>query len=485
MGRDEEWIELLAQHAENWVWWSDTRAHFQRGDEISLLPPEVPSYKPVRTVCQFYHRISNGGVERSMASLANRFSEMGYTSVVACEEPIDESSYELSEEIKKVTIPPVDWNNIQESIRKRYQALAKEVRSLGIDAFVCHTWLAETIVLDRIACAHLGVRFVMVANGIFTFPLLYDRNRFFAHPYFVGLCDSVVVLNQANYEHYSQFNPRVHMMPNPVSPELEAHARMCDIARIQFGHRLLWVGRFDPYKRPEDAIEVFARVKQSIPDATLTMVGKSEDGSFEPVLKSLAEQLNVDDSIRFIGYVSDPWEYYLDADILLSTSISEGFCMVLLEASAAGLPVAMYQLEYLPFDSSGGVVSAPRRDVQALADCAIRAMKDVETLKKMSAESRACYEQLYAFDFTSSWFDVFNDAVEEWRTSVNTAWSVLIEQLDHMFVSGERQISSLKDECVRREEAARAETRDEYENSRSYRLGRTITELPRRIAGRG
>ncbi|MBU4511567.1 glycosyltransferase family 4 protein [bacterium] len=65
------------------------------------------------------------------------------------------------------------------------------------------------------------------------------------------------------------------------------------------------------------------------------------EGPDEKKLKSLAEELNLQDKILFLGHIdhSDLPKYYSAADVFVRPSLSEGLGNVFLEAMAAGLPV--------------------------------------------------------------------------------------------------------------------------------------------------
>ena len=102
------------------------------------------------------------------------------------------------------------------------------------------------------------------------------------------------------------------------------------------------MGRFEERKRPVDAVRILAAVRRSIPDARLVMVGKSEDGVQEGLVLEYAADLGVAEAVELAGYQRDVAPFYRDAALLVSTTEIEGFNMVLLEASAAGLPAVMY-----------------------------------------------------------------------------------------------------------------------------------------------
>lgn len=111
--------------------------------------------------------------------------------------------------------------------------------------------------------------------------------------------------------------------------------------------RLLHVGRISFEKNCEIVIEAFARVKKSLPDARLDIIG---DGPALPSLKILAERLGLEGEVSFAGFV--PRErlasLYPRYDIFLTASTMETQGLVVLEAIASGLPCAGVDAYALP-----------------------------------------------------------------------------------------------------------------------------------------
>ncbi|MEL7672198.1 MAG: glycosyltransferase family 4 protein [Chloroflexota bacterium] len=98
---------------------------------------------------------------------------------------------------------------------------------------------------------------------------------------------------------------------------------------------LLWVGFPSPAKNVDLLLEAFARVRQRYPAARLVMAG---DFSQRPNFRQRAEA----QSVIFPGLVSytDLPAYYQLAEVYVHSSRYEGIARVLMEALAAGTPVA-------------------------------------------------------------------------------------------------------------------------------------------------
>lgn len=97
---------------------------------------------------------------------------------------------------------------------------------------------------------------------------------------------------------------------------------------------ICWIGRFTKIKDPFLAVESFIKFEQKASrKVLLLMVGDGE--LFEPV-GNLVKQ--IDSNIKLVGWKTDVSVYLAAADLLLLTSLNEGFGLVVAEAGWYGKP---------------------------------------------------------------------------------------------------------------------------------------------------
>lgn len=123
-----------------------------------------------------------------------------------------------------------------------------------------------------------------------------------------------------------------------------------DLAATKRGTDVLFVGRISPQKRQEDLIKAFAVYKRYFdPGSRLLLVGSPASSRYRDSLGSFVRRLGLDDVV-FTGKVSFPalLAYYRSADVFLSLSEHEGFCVPLLEAMAQDLPVIAFAAAAVP-----------------------------------------------------------------------------------------------------------------------------------------
>lgn len=63
------------------------------------------------------------------------------------------------------------------------------------------------------------------------------------------------------------------------------------------------------------------------------------EGNEESSYKELAHLLNISDYVHFIGFQVNPYPYIKEANVLISSSITEGYPLVVCEALSLGVPV--------------------------------------------------------------------------------------------------------------------------------------------------
>ena len=104
------------------------------------------------------------------------------------------------------------------------------------------------------------------------------------------------------------------------------------------GFRLLYVGRLVYWKGLHLGLMAFAKLLESHPRTTLTVVGKGPDGAW---LRELAQRLGIGDAVNWIPNLehAEVMQAYLRHDAFLFPSLHDSSGNVVLEALSSGLPV--------------------------------------------------------------------------------------------------------------------------------------------------
>lgn len=161
----------------------------------------------------------------------------------------------------------------------------------------------------------------------------------------------------------------IDLVPNGVNTAVFSPVEDRESLRREWGVPvdrtvLLSLGRVSEAKQPVRLVEVFDRVRESVPDALLVVAGGGEQ--LERT-RARAKALGLCDHVRFLGpvdYRHVPDLYRL-ADCYVMASRSEGSPLSLLEALSSGLPAivsAIPPLQFVGEASLGRVVEFADRD---------------------------------------------------------------------------------------------------------------------------
>ena len=103
-----------------------------------------------------------------------------------------------------------------------------------------------------------------------------------------------------------------------------------------YDYDLIYVGRLTYQKNPQRLLRLCARLKESKPDLKVAIVGT---GELEKELKALSQELNLEDTVHFLGFQPNPIKMVACSKAMILTSRWEGTPMCALEAMALGTPV--------------------------------------------------------------------------------------------------------------------------------------------------
>ena len=126
------------------------------------------------------------------------------------------------------------------------------------------------------------------------------------------------------------------VLPNPVAFGGEGEA-LVGALWDEGGPRLVAVGRLAPQKGFDLLLPAFAEILGEFPQALLAILGQ---GPEEAALRELSAQLGIAERVRFAGHVTRPQEWFREAALFVLSSRYEGMSNAMLEAAAAGLPIA-------------------------------------------------------------------------------------------------------------------------------------------------
>jgi glycosyltransferase involved in cell wall biosynthesis len=172
---------------------------------------------------------------------------------------------------------------------------------------------------------------------------------------------------------------------------------------------VLAMGRLTDQKGFDLLLQAWARLGKARDRWCLRIVGS---GRNEAELKRLARQLQVTDSVTFVGLVRQVEREFRSASIYVMSSRWEGLGMTLLEAQHFGLPCVSTDCPVGPREILGGKKSGllvPADDAQALADSMACLMRDPELRSTMGQAALANAAHYRPEQVWSQWQELFDD----------------------------------------------------------------------------
>jgi L-malate glycosyltransferase len=150
----------------------------------------------------------------------------------------------------------------------------------------------------------------------------------------------------------------------------------------------LFVGRLAPHKRQDEVIRAFALYRRRhAPDARLTLVGEPLNEGYLHALRALAEQAGgvaIESSLRQEQLA----RRYADASVFVCLSEHEGFCVPLLEAFAAGVPVIARPAGGVPETAGDAALLVDDRDPAVVAELIELLQSDAELREELVERGR-------------------------------------------------------------------------------------------------
>jgi glycosyltransferase involved in cell wall biosynthesis len=167
------------------------------------------------------------------------------------------------------------------------------------------------------------------------------------------------------------------------------------------------IGRHSIEKQFDILIKIWKKVVVEYPDWTLKIYGET-DG--EKTIEKLVQQLNMNNHVKLYAPIKNIDEVYCNASILLNTSSSEAFGLVIVEAMAFGLPVIAFDSasgpKFLINNEKNGLL-VENNDIQTYAN-KIKGLIQNETLRQTLGENAK--ESVSRFNLDSimkQWHELF------------------------------------------------------------------------------
>ncbi|MFE2425168.1 DUF3492 domain-containing protein [Streptomyces sp. NPDC059373] len=179
---------------------------------------------------------------------------------------------------------------------------------------------------------------------------------------------------------------------------------------------LVWVGRIDPAKDLIALLHAFAAVRRQLPGARLRVIhgtaGGPASAGYLAHCRGLAAQLFPDEAANAVSVGENPvtfeplgapgaaglGEAYAAGDVVVLSSIVEGFPVTLVEAMACGRATVSTDVGAVREVIGGTGLVVPPRNPRALAEACVALLRDPERRHRLGAAARERALELFTVE---------------------------------------------------------------------------------------
>jgi glycosyltransferase involved in cell wall biosynthesis len=162
---------------------------------------------------------------------------------------------------------------------------------------------------------------------------------------------------------------------------------------------VLYLGRLKKYKQLPRLIAMMPRVREHVAGARLLVVGW---GDARPEAEAAARRMGLEDSVSFLGFVSEEEKsvLYRRSWVLATASMVEGWGLTVVEANAAGTPAVAFDVPGLNESIVDGRTGRLVGSDEEFADALVELLGDENLRRSLSDEARA-WASRFSWDATS------------------------------------------------------------------------------------
>lgn len=367
--------------------------------------------RPVRSILLATNHLRTGGISNVIVSQARILRDAGYRVTIVAREPGSD-----------VSLVPFGVTFAEVSPAPLGDAVAEWGRMCAdheIDLVLEHQWqYSRTWHAFALASRVEGAATIGWSHNFAGRSLLLGLHGLEAAPRYFPLLSHLVVLSPLDVAYWKlRGMPRVSYLPNPPSSVLLDAGVTPAPKAAPSGRRieLVWWGRLqERTKRVTELLDVAEHLERMGVDFRLRIIGPNWRDMKVDQLNTAARERGLDDRVQAVGplHGADLLAAIDSSDILISTSVIEGYPLTIPEAQARGLAVAMYELPWLALAvDNGGIVTVPQGDAEALARQVAEVTRDSDRYTRMSAASINAAHREFSREYSSLYLSLITDTL--------------------------------------------------------------------------
>jgi GalNAc-alpha-(1->4)-GalNAc-alpha-(1->3)-diNAcBac-PP-undecaprenol alpha-1,4-N-acetyl-D-galactosaminyltransferase len=291
-------------------------------------------------ICLVIPSLRNGGSERVMSELANKWASIKNIEVYLILLTNQEQFYKIDARVKIVT-PSRNYKNnfLSKGFFKiwTFYYIRSTCNKIQPTSLLSFSERYNNIVLLSL----LGTKFKKyVSDRNSPYMNIGKLHTFLRNLLYKGATGIIAQTSTAKKElHKNTKNTNIRVVPNPLR-------KIEDIGIKNLKNKIILnVGRNVPQKNQLELLEIFSRCDLS--GWTLQIIG---NGPLKDVLIQKSKELGISKNVHILGFSKDIDSFYREASIFAFSSLYEGFPNALNEAMAHGLACVSYDCPTGPKD---------------------------------------------------------------------------------------------------------------------------------------
>lgn len=348
--------------------------------------------------------LEQGGAERVVTNLADRFAKEGYQVVIATEW-YGENEFQTDPRVRRVHV------GLREGDEKKHRLIQFLLRVKYLRKF-----LKEEKPDILIPFARKALYRGLLAAYFLKFPVLIsirtdpaghyeERSDKIQIPLLFPRADGCVFQTEGAREFFAprlQKNSRIIL--NPINPKYigvpQPQTRTKSVVQS---------GRLVDFKNQPMLVRAFVNVHEKHPDYDLKIYGGDSFDGTKEILEELIDSLHAGEYIHLMGASDSLEKDLVDAALFAFTSDWEGLPNALMEAMALGLPIVATDCPcggprtIMTHEKDGLLI--PIKDQQALEDGINRLIEDRDLAERLGKEARKIAERANDQAIYEQWRD--------------------------------------------------------------------------------
>ncbi|MBI2415892.1 MAG: glycosyltransferase [Candidatus Kerfeldbacteria bacterium] len=299
-------------------------------------------------------------------------------------------------------VMPLPWRWLQV---KRYQPEvihSHHFFGVGLEAL----WVARRLGLPLIGTKHTAIEKFLQYSPIQT-PWTDHQILRYVNWYY-RQCQVVTAPTQAILDTMEPAQPhqQYRVITNPIDETIFYPISQLPAVSLPL-YTIVHAGRLAPERSVDVLIRAMVEIKKSLPEVQLRIVGH---GTAEKTLRRLAKQLQLGNTVQFLGYLPPEQlaQIYHTSQLFVITSQAETQSLVALQAMATGLPVVAVDLPVFQewvTPTIGALV--PFGDVPLLASTIVRLLRDQPLCQRLRAGCIAAASHYSASQIVTTWEELY------------------------------------------------------------------------------